>query len=279
MSGESLIGGWLNDLAGMLGGKPLIDAELRDKVTAMTGMLARKAHPDWFTADSLEFCLRRFKFFPGYADLWARLQLFQREQSKQLVLAAPPDIPYADNPRLSDADRHWCKGWQKQRHEGAEADRVRFLDTLRRYSSAAFEVLCVDCEIARDIARRKGWISRPPATAEEQIAISKTVASIAHGFHVPREPVQAPLASVPSVAGASEDFTAAFQARHGRKPGTLTPDSLHEARLQVPGLKEIAERGGKSPTEPVDKVPDESAPAPPKRRKGAGGAREALPWH
>ena len=151
-------------------------------IEATAAMLAGKAAPDLFTPDSLEFCLRRFKFFPTYADLWARLQTFQRERdSHRAALNAPSSYgPLSDAP-MTGAERANAEVWLKAEASGAtEAELVNRLSVLRKAQLDAYRWLIANNGHARDIAEARGWESRerraPPA--EEWGDPAKVLASV-----------------------------------------------------------------------------------------------------
>jgi hypothetical protein len=221
-----VIAGWMNDLSVMVGARP-DDADLRVRITAATAMLAQRAEPGWFTADSLEFCMRKFKFFPSYAELWARLQTFDREKSKQLALTSPPELPY-EGSGLSTGDRSWCKGWQDRR-EGNRAERGVFLSCIRKFAPEGFKLLVRDDEIARDIAAKRGWL-REPRTETDPVPPSQDIrGKITNG------------AAMPIASGAPRSPDPAHQRliadqvqeRAGRPLGALSPEALEEARRRA----------------------------------------------
>jgi hypothetical protein len=88
---------WLNRLSAIIP-KSLELTDLAAKIDQLADMLVAKVPPDLFDSDSLEFCARRFKFFPGYAELWGRLQTYQRERPKSLKSLPAAGLPGSDDP-------------------------------------------------------------------------------------------------------------------------------------------------------------------------------------
>lgn len=208
------LAGWINDLSSMTGGRSG-DADLAVKIAAITHMLEKKAEPEWFTKDSLEFCLRKFKFFPSYAELWARLQGYNREREKQFALAAPVELPY-DGHGLSNSDRIWIKGWNDKR-TGNRAEAAVFLSCVRKYASDGFKLLVRDDEIARDIAMKRDWVHGPKEEpAADTAPVMQTVTAT---LSVPKE---APPPK-PTIAERAQE-------ERGRPLGALSPEQLQTAR-------------------------------------------------
>ena len=69
--------------------------------------------------------------------------------------AGPPALPGADDPLLSEADRHHCASWDRLRPERIAQGRLATaLDVLRRWP-AAFRYVCRTDAEAEHIARQR----------------------------------------------------------------------------------------------------------------------------
>lgn len=153
------IRGWLIDLSKHVGRAQDL-GDLAALIESTAAMLETKAPPDLFTPDSLEFCLRRFKFFPAYAELWARLQTYQREQTKQLALPPPSVAAAFSSPEapISDADRPHVDAWLRA-EANKTADLGARLAVVRKLAARGFDWLVRNNIRAGEIALHRGWIA------------------------------------------------------------------------------------------------------------------------
>lgn len=239
-------------------------------------MLAAKAPADLFTGDSLEFCLRRFKFFPTYADLWARLQTFQREQLKQHAIAGPSadstSFPGADD--MPAADRAMVGFWSEYQ-SGAKkfpsnVTRATWLSMIRRPAPAAFQYIMSTDDTARAIALDKGWIREPEEIANEtrevvHEQVREVRASTVDDAPRPAAPTPAATPSPPEGVGER------FEAQHGRKIGALTSAQLDELR-KASGIRVPASRPAGSRVYTPPRPANDATPPPP---DNGGGP---FPW-
>lgn len=238
---------WLNDLLQVIP-KALEMTDIAVKIDQLTDMLAAKVPIDLFDADSLEFVARRQRFFPSYADLWSRLQAWQRTRPKLLKALAPPDPEEEDiDPSLDVTAKALVLSWRKarandfghlRRHGDIEARMTVALGVLRR-NEAAFAYVCrTDIEAER-IALRRYWLSnasdrnREPTPEERvraNVSVGEALLAIAEqrAAH-PTFPADARGAGR-VVDAAAQAVVSTFEAEHGRKPGELSPDVLAAAR-------------------------------------------------
>jgi hypothetical protein len=171
---------WLMQLSSLTQ-KNLEITDMAAKIDLIADMLIAKVPIDLFTAESLEFCARRIKFMT-YADIWARLQAWQRERPKTLLalpsVGAEPD-PGDDT--LTADDRMQIKVFRERRAVGfprtdemkdGKIDPLRAppthgfgfdrrltvaLDIQRRYNPNVFQWLINNDNELAMIAVRRGW--------------------------------------------------------------------------------------------------------------------------
>jgi hypothetical protein len=154
-SARKHIADWLNQLATIVP-KAMEITDIAAKIDQLADLLVSKVPTTLFDTDSLEFCARRFKFWPTYADLWARLQTWQRERPKeQKALPAPEGVEI--NPSLNAQDRALVRSWWNLRAENiANGTLATALDVQRRWPAVFREICNTDTEAAA-IAVKRGW--------------------------------------------------------------------------------------------------------------------------
>lgn len=277
---------WLTNLSQHVGRAQNV-GDLAALIESTAAMLATKAPVDLFTPDSMEFCLRRFKYFPAYAELWARLQAYQRELSKQLALAAPPvseTLPGADDFDLTRSDQLMAQFWNETRAGTRPLARGvtlhTSLDVMRLTHERAYRYIIKTDPEAEAIAVKAGWVreSQPATRTPEEIAHAERVAREAiqalHAAALPpsardvpgqqRKPTPEQHATMAADEGvvrvpgqraplADATFAERFEAEHGRKLGALTPE-------QQDKLREAA--GIKFPAKPPPNTPPHGPRAP-----------------
>jgi hypothetical protein len=150
----------------------------------------------------------------------------------------------------------WLK--RDRANDRTETQFVSSLAIIRQCLEPAFLWLIAHNQRAEQIARAQGWLRDPEP---EALPVSAPIAAVVEAMAPDPEARARPV----------EDFTAAFEAKHGRKPGALSPERLAEIRRANPGLQKLAESA------PVPKPPKQ----PPQPVAAAGGARrpvEPLQW-
>lgn len=279
---------WLMRMARMLP-RSGEDGDLAVRIDDTAKLLAIKVPAALLNAESLEFCLRRIKFFPSYAELWGRLQAYQRDhkpQGGQKALPPPPGhealFAQLDAAPLSTADRHSARIWLRHAIEGSagEKELVRRLGVERRYSPAAYRWIVENNEGAAQIARRLGWaeadapqgpvdptqFQRLAGTLGGRMRDDKALGGALQA--PPLYPASRPLGG--SADAASDALSASPQGSNPtppRRPGQLSPEALRATRMANPALRAMVER-------------QEAAQAPPAKAISPADtpALSALPW-
>lgn len=283
-----VVGGWLNDLAVFVAGNSSVE-EVRTKLAAMTGLLASKAPAECFTAESLEFCARKFKFMPSYAELWARLQTFERERSKQLAISGPSAAPAFDadveDSGLPAASKALVGFWIRDFNAGGTPRQLTLsLDVMRSKATDGYRWLInarSDAGMrAADIAVRNHWGDAehrwtPPSETEKD-EVARTVDEVRAGRV---EPLPRGVGVSGTVARAltmhtpdpqRPDPTHVPEAEPPPPPAsTPPPEHVLARRMDNPLLRPLAERDAARAAEAqlqgheFDHAPAQPAPVPP----------------
>lgn len=253
---------WLTRMARMLPKSGDV-GDLAARIDDMAKLMAPKVPPAMLNADSLEFCLRRIKFFPSYAELWGRLQSYQRDhkpKDAQKALPAPPghEAMFAtlDAAPLSTPDRVSARIWLCLALEGGagEQELARRLGVERRYNPDAYRWLVANNEGAAQIAQRQDWAAADAPQEPVDPACFKALAGVlgqqvrqglpGGGQETPAAlPAPQPPDDVGSPASAALSATPhGVTAPPHRKPGQLTHAQLHAVRMANPELRKMLER-------------------------------------
>jgi hypothetical protein len=250
-----VVSGWLNDLSGITSGSYSLE-EQRAKVGALTGVVA-DTFPDTaaFCKESLYEVSKNIKAmsFPEIHRLLGEWW----ERRRPRVFAPPAEL---DRAAMSAEDRANVMVWLKhdEANDLSARDFTMRLDVIRQCGHAGYQWLIGWSRRAKEIARAQGWLRDPEP---EALPVSAPIAAVVEAMAPEPEPKPQPV----------EDFTAAFEAKHGRKPGALSAERLAEIRRANPGLQALADSA------PVPKPPKQ----PPQPVAAAGGARrpvEPLQW-
>jgi hypothetical protein len=149
---------WLNRLATVVP-KARELADLAVQIDALSDLLIAKVPTSLFSPDSLEYCARRFKFWPGYSDLWARLQEYNRAHPPRRPALPAPVI---DDPTLTPDDRSHVVSWTRLKGEWLMSNRLDSALSMHRKWPASFAYICRTDPDAAAVAVRRGWSTDLP---------------------------------------------------------------------------------------------------------------------
>lgn len=226
---DHLVAGWLQDLGGLCSGNQPM-ADLKARIATMTGVVSDAFPEDaTFTRASLTHVAGKCGvFYPSFSELQRYLgDWWGANRPREFVM--PPELSGA---KMSPEDRANVFVWLK--HDAAndlpDEDMVLRLSVIRRYANTGYRWLVNYSQRAALIAVSRRWDppSRDaPPTEDEMSEVQRTVLRASLATAPVHQPYQNPTAQK----------QAAFEARTGRKPGTLSAEDLARARDQNPGVQ------------------------------------------
>jgi hypothetical protein len=280
---------WLQQLGGRCAPTLLsateADAKVRDFVEGLKNM-----PKEAFTEDSLQAASETFDYFPPFAALHKFLIKWWEDNRPR-----PPALPGADDPNLDTEDRIWIKLWNEKQAAGFSdgPNAMERLRLVRRFKPRAYAFLLRTDDQAAQIAVLNKWHDEPRGdrTPEEIAAAARTVSAAMADLaavtvrklragSLYRAPDPAHLATARATAADATDTrmaaaieeeraqrAAAFEAKHGRKPGELTAEQLAAQRADNPLFQKATAyqreqmKAGTQP-DPLAESPPESPPTP-----------------
>ena len=204
--------------------------------------------PGVFCDAAAEHVARNAQFgFPSYGALRKMLELWWAVNEPK---GAADRIGTGDTTLDAD-DLGWLRNWQRHKDAGfPEISAATDLRLARQYRPRAFAYLLRTDTHAAEVAVLNGWSipgQRPMPDADEIAHVERmgedaraAIAKAAHGITAHDERQRSVKQQVDALAPTQDDIdraAAAFEARHGRKPGELSPEQLAELRKSNPVLQ------------------------------------------